>query len=1202
MDSSVKNKVLRKAERFFLKLANKVRQKLDSSSNLKLVDLTPTDSAEDCETYFESIDQGMRNQNVKNIALTGPYGSGKSSIIKSYEKKRLGVYKLLNISLASFKEDGKQLTEEQKEAQDKSIERSIIQQMLYGADASKLIHSRFKRIKVTQSSTAALISFTFLIWFITSFFLLSIDSINLLTSHTFFSFEVFCLIYFLAVPTLLFYDFLKLKNGFSFKKLSLKNLELETGELTESSILNRYLDEIIYFFQVSKYNLVVIEDLDRFGSPEIFVKLREINKLINDNDKTTGEIKFLYALKDDMFIHKNRAKFFDLIIPVIPIVNSNNSLDKILNTRLNSVDSNVYENLKGSIFLRDVSNYLDDMRLIHNIFNEFEVYRELLNVDKDSSIKLFSLIIFKNMYPNDFELLHHGDGFFKTLCNKKNELIKDRVKGIDSRIVELEASIKALEAEELASYEELIAIYLKALSKNNNNAYAYQENNQVKHFSSIRTIDEFLSLFESRKVLYYHGGTFYFNSRFSDFEEKLAFKHSFSERRKSIENKENRRKYSLLNEIGELRTLSSKIKGFKLSDLLKEKPEIFDEHSHKWKKINNFGLLRYLVFEGHLDESYYLYISKFYEGRKTLNDHAFIMAVRSYSSIDLFHQIDNPKEICSELRDEDFSTKYILNINLIDYLVISKSNSKLKLVYSYIDEHLEQTEAFIINYFINGLCAESFLNGLSKFNKRFLVDVLDKGLSNDFVGCIVNSVDNEYIVSSMNVDYRLTEFLGVNLKSIIDSKVSGSLDMELVKLLDVKVSDLSDLIGYQSWFDFIIDNSCYEINLDNLACIILGGRDFSDINLINYTSIMKSNFTSVKQYVGINLHEYYEKILKPNFDKNTKESEESVVKLLESEGLLESQKSLLIESLNFKIKNITHVHESYWLKLVSNFKVLASWSNIHQLLVNNTLVNEQLLNFLNVDYFADGLCQAKWEDDLTQEEIIKIIDLIINAEKLSDDSYEKLISNFPLQRNMFPTHLSDSKLKLLVDYKVVEFNAETYEEIMNCSFITTFIINNIDSFMKLRLEIYVSDDLIVSLLMSKIARNYKIDLLYDLMSFDDDDKDLAKEVANLIFFGNANTNMINANVLIWVTYGTKHIETSLRLICMLFDRWDEEEVLDILSNIGEPYSNISLYGKKPKIGNTALDIELAKLLDSKNYISSFKIEDNGVRIYTKQHK
>lgn len=1202
MDSSVKKKALEKIEKFFLKLANKVRQKLEPSSNLRLVDLTPTDSAEDCDAYFEAIDQGMKNPNVKNIALTGPYGSGKSSIIKSYEKQRSGIYRLLNISLASFKEEGKQLTSEQKEDQDRSIERSIIQQMFYGADSSKLVHSRFKRIKTMQSGTAAFISLTYFIWFISSIFLFSIDISNLLFYSEFFSLEVFCLIYAAAIPTLLFYDFLKLKSGFSFKKLSLKNLELETGEVTENSILNRYLDEIIYFFQVSKYNLVVIEDLDRFGSPEIFVKLREINKLINDNDKTTGEIKFLYALKDDMFVHKNRAKFFDLIIPVIPIVNSKNSLDKILNTRLNKIDSNVYNDLKGSRFLRDVSYYLDDMRLIHNIFNEFEIYYKLLKIDNDNSIKLFSLIIFKNMYPNDFELLHHGEGFFKTLCNKKSELIKDRKRDINLKIINLEARIKEIEAEELVSYEELISIYLKELSKENNNAYAYQKNNQIRHFSSITSVEEFLSLFGNRQTLYTHNSSTYFSIRLSDFEAKLAFKNSFEERKLSIENKENRKTSVLLNEISELRNLSSQINQFKLSELLKEQPNIFDEHLYKNEKLSNLGLLRYLVFEGHLDESYYLYISKFYEGRKTLSDQAFIMTVRSYSSVDSFHQIDNPKEVCSELRDEDFSTQYILNVHIIDYLVKSNSLSRLQLVFGYINEHLEQTETFFKSYFTKGLYIKSFLNKFSKSNTSYLTNVLERDLSLEHVVQVFQHVDKGFISSNMNIGNRLTEFLNENLALVIDSQMSGSIDMEVVNLLGVKVSDISDLSGHKYWFDFVKENDCYRITASNLAYILTGSCDFNELNLINYTAIRNLPISSVKEYIENNISDYYEQIILPHFDINKNESEESVLNLLENSNLLDDHKFQLIDSLNFEIVDITNTLESYWEKLALNSKITPSWSNIHQLLVNRVFDENELIKLLDSNFFVNGLNQASWNDNLNEEEADEIIDMVFWAEQLSDNNYKLLISNFPSQKTEFPTNLSESKLKILVESKAVSFNVDTYEFIEDYSFITMFVINNIDTFMELIEGIHISNDLITSLLKAKVAIKYKIDLLYELSVFDEDDKDLAIEIAELIITGNCKVDQINSEILTWVTYGSRSIETSLSLICMLFDRWDEDEVFDILNNLDEPYCNISLYGKMPKIGNTALDKELAQLLDSENYISSFKIEDSGVRIHTKQHK
>ncbi|WP_457934025.1 hypothetical protein LOS73_17010 [Pseudoalteromonas sp. SCSIO 43210] len=743
---------------------------------------------------------------------------------------------------------------------------------------------------------------------------------------------------------------------------------------------------------------------------------------------------------------------------------------------------------------------------------------------------------------------------------------------------------------------------MKELSKENNNAYAYQKSNQIRHFSSITSVEEFLSLFVNRQTLYTHNSSTYFSVRFSDFEKKLAFKNSFEERKLSIENKGNRKRSILHNEISELRNLSSQINQFKLSELLKDQPKIFDEHLYKNEKLSNLGLLRYLVFEGHLDESYYLYISKFYEGRKTLSDHTFIMAIRSYSLVDSFHQIDNPREVCSELRGEDFSTQYVLNINLIDYLVKSNSLGELKLVFGYISEHLDQTETFFKSYFTKGLYVKSFLNGFSKSNPAYLIDALDRELSIDHIINVFEYVDKSFISSNMNIDNRLTEFLNENLALVIDSQISDSIDMEIVNLLGVKVSDISGLSGHKPWFDFVKENACYRITASNLAYILTGSYDFNELNLINYTAIRNSPILDVKEYIENNISDYYEQVMLPHFDINKNESEESVLNLLENSNLLDDQKFHLIDSLNFEIVDITNTHGSYWKELALNLKVTPSWSNIHQLLVNRTFDENELIELLDSNYFADRLSFENWNDDLDEDEVYEIMDLILPAEQLSNESYEKLISNFPLQTTVFPAHLSDSKIKLLVDSKIVAFNIDTYEEILNFSFITTFVINNIDSFMELEEEIDVSEDLIASLLKAKVAIKYKIDLLYELSVFDEDDKDLAIEIAELIFTGNCKVDQINPEILTWVTYGSRSIETSLSLICMLFDRWDEDEVFDILNNLDEPYCNISLYGKKPKIGNTALDKELAQLLDSENYISSFKIEDSGVRIHTKQHK
>ena len=126
----------------------------------------------------------------------------------------------------------------------------------------------------------------------------------------------------------------------------------------DKSIFNKYLDEILYFFEVNNYNIVIFEDLDRFKNPEIFVKLRELNFLINNYEKVDRKVVFIYAIKDDVFLSKERTKFFYFIIPIIPYLNSTNSYE-ILRKYVLKVSTSIDED-----YINDIAPYIDDMRLI----------------------------------------------------------------------------------------------------------------------------------------------------------------------------------------------------------------------------------------------------------------------------------------------------------------------------------------------------------------------------------------------------------------------------------------------------------------------------------------------------------------------------------------------------------------------------------------------------------------------------------------------------------------------------------------------------------------------------------------------------------------------------------------------------------------------------------------------------------------------
>ena len=105
----------------------------------KFYSLAPTEEAENADSYIPAIDWAIKEPDVKNIAITGNFGSGKSSILNTYKKRKKEKKRFLNISLASF-------NQKNYEKDESIIENSILQQILYKEKINKTPFSRFEKI------------------------------------------------------------------------------------------------------------------------------------------------------------------------------------------------------------------------------------------------------------------------------------------------------------------------------------------------------------------------------------------------------------------------------------------------------------------------------------------------------------------------------------------------------------------------------------------------------------------------------------------------------------------------------------------------------------------------------------------------------------------------------------------------------------------------------------------------------------------------------------------------------------------------------------------------------------------------------------------------------------------------------------------------------------------------------------------------
>ena len=160
-------------------------------------------------------------------------------------------------------------------------------------------------------------------------------------------------------------------------------------------------------------------------------------------------------IRDDIFTSKDRTKFFDYIIPVVPVVDSSNSYNQfITHLKKNDLFSKFDEG-----FLQGISLYVDDMRLLKNICNEFLIYYNKLNTTELDYNKMFALITYKNLFPRDFSDLQLNKGFVFALFDNKALFIKEAVAELNSAIQDKKERINNAMQEVAQSTDELNLIY-----------------------------------------------------------------------------------------------------------------------------------------------------------------------------------------------------------------------------------------------------------------------------------------------------------------------------------------------------------------------------------------------------------------------------------------------------------------------------------------------------------------------------------------------------------------------------------------------------------------------------------------------------------------------------------------------------------------------------------------------------------------------
>lgn len=1228
-----------------------------SYKEIPFQNLAPIDNVKD-EVSFKALDYALSEKKIHNVALTGNYGSGKSSVLASYTEQQKGEHQFLNISLATFaieEKDEKTISSQKKlpETTIHAIEKSILQQIFYRKSGECFPFSRFNRVKNIDKAKRIWISIFILIISIASIVVaktnfeqieffknIKFENFTLLTCLLIVSFIGASIVAFIGL-----YQIIPYISRIGFTKILVPKAEIELGKKDSESLLNKHLDEILYFFEVTDYDVVIFEDLDRFKNTEIFIKLRELNTLLNnyENVKRKRKIVFIYALRDEVFRDSSRTKFFDFIIPVIPVISNQNSGDVLVNLRKKNKESVLKEIDEN--FLEDIGLYVYDMRLLKNSVNEFKIYDQKINIedyktndqadatesrDKTSRDrnKIFALVLYKNLYPKDFADLICNKGELYEVFKEKKQLAGKKIKGIQGKIQLLESDLKKIESQVLSQnikdVNELRVLYVaKIFSKkpadNNigNNIYDFVSDEIFNKLRQQGRVDVSEYHYYGQKSNYSIG----FN--FADIEKEIDPQYTYDQREKMIKDKSNEEIAKIKKQIDECRNAISDMEQKSIKDMLLDFPEM--DFVSKIKSPQKKEFVYYLLRHGYIDENYSRYISYFYGNSLSENDTRYLRLIKNNQAPnDVFLELSNFGKVVKRIQGYEWRSFAILNHSLLKYLL--------------------QVNDCHLDYFLNTLWKYKQQNSDCMF-----LSTLTVGFNNDDYGLYPTLFNKVYKLfnnknrwlqvffekESNSVRYKffrytdfeekkddVVNFLSKDVSFLYDPDVGGDKEFVAAKFdtLNLKFNLLNDTPKFPI-YDILLEQNAYVISKQNFDIIVNHalGNDFKHIINDCYTQVSKMPNKKVKAYVDENIEDFVAKVMLSS-GKNIAESEDAFIELLNMENLSRDTKAELIKKNDCEISDLTKVSldklKSTDAKqmdlcelLFARRRVKPSWKNVFESFKHNgNTLKEYLKDYLRDKKIVGEIVESVL---LTPNELSNkngnygiaygFYQSLLAAGKIPLECFSALMSVCPWSVDDFDLmRISQEEMNYLIESGILKFTAKNYELVRSqfLSLIPKYVGLNFNRFIAESKNLYVPYEILKSLLDSKELNDEQKKTLLstefnawqDLWRLGANCKWLGKKVIELGYTG---------KIIVPLDYIVRNLDSALdmkKFISLQDEHLKNNEIANFINSKGfDPYrSCISKNGKNVKVRNTPEDLAFVKVLKKKGLIAGFDVEKDSI--------
>lgn len=1177
------------------------------------------------DSYLTNLKKAINTEDINNIALTGSYGSGKSTILKTFQHYN-PQFKYLNISLASFKDNKDDPEEKDFE---RKLEISILQQIFYHVKPSIIPDSRFKRIVNLTTPKLFIHSAFLLLWVLSAIILFKFDYVNKLNpiswqlKYKLDWLAILLILVFLAGIGLFVKSIVRLFSNSKISKFNIKG-EVELGEAIDKSVFNQHLEEILYFFERTDFNVVIIEDVDRFGSTDIFTKLREINILINNSNLITQKVKFVYAIKDEMFTDKNeRVKFFEFIIPVIPFINPSNAGEQL--TKL--INAANLQGLLSTEFTNDVITFIDDidMRLLINIFHEYQLYSTNLSKELEQD-NLFAIIVYKNMFPDDFGELPKRKGNLYKILSNKNQYSSDLINSLNSQIISIDNEVKQIEAEIQKPVKELRAVYINRLIPKLPIFHSFYINGNVsiadaledKNFNSIKNSDsisytKFTSEYYTNEIK--SSGAVSSTIKFSTIEKEISTL-SYNQREKNLLDKLNGQINKLKLEKEQLKSKIAEIESLSIKEIF-ELVEI-DKYLNGFKE--NL-LIRNLLVNGYINENYNDYISIFHGVNLTNEDFMFERNVKSGVSNTFDYQLTKTENLIKRLPDKYFKREVILNYILLDCLLTNKEKYPIKVdnFFKLLIKDNEKNNSFILDFIEQNISTISaFTNLIVKYKSTFWSYFKNySGIRDERVRNILKLIFTYGELSDINHLNELNSLITYleEMQDFVEYSTSfsnTSIIKQFIQKNNVSFQQLdSPKESTNAIFKFIYDNNYYRINSHNIEVVIKvysKETQLENLNKSHYSIVKKLSLPVLLKYIEDNIETYVENVLL-KLPENSNEEEAIIIELLNKGDINNDLKSELIELQNNQIKLLNNIEEVEVKEiLLNNNKLTPTWRNIFDYVdsFEEQELNDTLIYYLdikeNYESLSTSMMNTVEEKDDTYIE--NFATKLIYCESLEFNSYTNLLKSIPyIYDDLEYKKLTKEKVDWMISNKFIAFTIENFNGIkqsfptLHIKFIEAYEAGFVKRFSEFSLD---SNDWFLLFKSSNFTLKEKIELIKNI---DDNIIIQNPKIAEIVCYLLPTNEYISLRyeVLFTMFKANPSVEKRIELLNIYFDKLDEEQIQKLTEQLGDDYSKIFMKQHKPVFNKADFHYTFFEKLRQRGLIIRYEDveKSNEIKVFAK---